>query len=196
MRPRQFFLLLALAVVSAVLLTAQAAQQPQRFQLPKDMYGTHEGRPVADIGLDQNEISTLLSMALAAGLGKDDMRSPAALRKELLARRVDMGEGADHGLVLQGNDRLCGGTGNCATWFFRKEGTDWKLLEPKNYAPQVSEFGFLSLKHNDLNDLVVAYQDSSGTETIELLEFNGSVYESKESFCQRGDGFLVLGECE
>ena len=86
--------------------------------------------------------------------------------------------------------------GSCGTWFFRKVETNWKLVGPKNYALLVSTFGFLSVKHNNLYDLVITNPESDGSDSVELWEFNGTEYESNGSYCQRGEGYIVLGECE
>jgi hypothetical protein len=43
--------------------------------------------------------------------------TPDDWKKELRVRRVDLGNSP--GLVVQGSELLCGGTGNCQTWVFR-----------------------------------------------------------------------------
>ena len=46
-------------------------------------------------------------MVLSTGLDDEDISGPLLLsEKELLASRLNMGEGANKGLVLQGNNRV------------------------------------------------------------------------------------------
>ena len=166
------------------------AASAQEFKMSGNMYSSHGGRPISDLALSQQEISDLLSMVLSTGLDDEDMRSAAALRKELDGRHIDMGEGADKGLILQGTHTLCGATGNCATWLFRRAGTTWKLLGPRNSAPLAASFGFTATKHNNLRNLVIFNNTSAGSGTVEVWQFNGTVYESKECYSQEGSSLV------
>ena len=65
--------------------------------------------------------------------------SPDSWESELRARRVPL-NGSD-GLVVQGTKLLCGGTGNCQTWVFRRDGNGWANMF-HDQAPIASGFGF------------------------------------------------------
>jgi hypothetical protein len=65
---------------------------------------------------------------------------PDSWTKELRARRVDLGAGA--GLVLQGTTLLCGGTGNCQLFVFRRVNDQWVFLFGRGQAPLAESFEF------------------------------------------------------
>jgi hypothetical protein len=48
---------------------------------------------------------------------------PDSWEKELRGQRVSLGN--EDGLVIQGTELLCGGTGNCQTWVLRR--IEWKV---------------------------------------------------------------------
>ncbi len=56
---------------------------------------------------------------------------PDSWEKELRGRRVSLGN--EDGLVIQGTELLCGGTGNCQTWVLRRSPGS-VLLSPQGTA--------------------------------------------------------------
>jgi hypothetical protein len=64
---------------------------------------------------------------------------PDSWEKELRGQRVSLGN--EDGLVIQGTELLCGGTGNCQTWVLRRSNGKW-LAMFKGQAPIASAFGF------------------------------------------------------
>jgi hypothetical protein len=197
----RIYLLLALnGFFLAPLSKLQSAQETKKgFHLPDilDMYSSHQGQLITAIGLSQNELTEVLSTVLRYDFVKEsDVRSPTALKKELLARHVDMGEGANNGLVVQGTSELCGGTGNCVTWFFRKSGAKWQLLPlARRYPPDSAAFAFISPKHNGLLDLVLVRHMSADDAPVDVWQFNGAKYELVKSYCSHGDGRTIAGKC-
>src|ERR1043165_9624335 len=57
---------------------------------------------------------------------------------ELRVRRVDLR--ASPGLILQGSKLLCGATGNCQTWVFRKAHNKWVVMFAKDDVPIAEGF--------------------------------------------------------
>lgn len=64
---------------------------------------------------------------------------PDSWETELRVRRISLGE--SDGLIVRGTQLLCGGTGNCQTWLFRRSSGKWlNMFDQK--APIASGFGF------------------------------------------------------
>src|SRR5512141_2110585 len=59
--------------------------------------------------------------------------TPDSWSSELRAKRVDLGDSP--GLVLQGSNLLCGATGNCQMFVFRKVREKWVSLFEGEQAP-------------------------------------------------------------
>lgn len=115
------------------------------------------------------------------------------------AEHIDLGEGAENGLAVLGNYEypsvLCGGTGNCATWFLRKVVNQWNLIigrppdrtieRPESRcanartcepAPWPAAFVLLEGKHNGLKDIAFATNRGGLQMGYEVWEFNGTRY--------------------
>ena len=178
--------LVLLAVLLSVF-SVSAVAQTTDFDVEtfrKHWYPSHEGKSVTTLGLNHAEISSVLASA--------GMR-----QQSVLARRVDMGEGAEHGLVIQGNDyNLCGGTGNCSTWFFRKIGAKWAPVKG-DWGPDpdvyTSAFAFLPPKRHGLYELVVMTHESSDDAAIEVLWFDGKQYRSNQDYCWHPQENKIVG---
>jgi hypothetical protein len=63
---------------------------------------------------------------------------PNSWQAELRVRQTSLGD-AD-GLVVETTKLLCGGTGNCQTWVFRRSNERWSMFQ--HQAPITSAFGF------------------------------------------------------
>jgi hypothetical protein len=159
----------------------------KRFHPPpiEDMYVSWKGQPITEIGLSPRELTDVLSKVLRTGMDDEDLRSPAALKKELQARHVEMGYGADNGLVVNGRSELCGGTGNCATWFFRRSQAKWRLVLDGSWP---AAFAFIPPKHSGLLDLVLVMHLNAGEAPTDVWQFNGIRYQLVKSYCWYSSG--------
>ena len=98
---------------------------------------------------------------------------PDSWDSELRVRRVSLGE-AD-GLVIRGTQLLCGGTGNCQTWVFRRSQGNWfNLFEQE--APVVSGFGFDQEATGGIKNFLVSANSSVAMESRILFKFDGKLY--------------------
>jgi hypothetical protein len=199
MRTKRIAFLLAvcgpLSVPPAKTQTAQEATQPFRPPPIQDMYVSWEGQPIGEIGLKPKEMTDLLSTLLSTSRHGPvaDLRSPDALEKEVLARHVDMGEGAENGLDVHGRGQLCGASGNCATWLFRRShATTWQLVLDEQWP---GAFAFIPPKHNRLSNLVLVMHLSADEAPTDIWQFNGTKFERLKSYCSYGDGKTVEGKC-
>ena len=55
---------------------------------------------------------------------------PDSWEAELRVRRVSLGD--SDGLVIRGTKLLCGGTGNCQTWVFRRSAGKWLNISSRS----------------------------------------------------------------
>ncbi len=78
---------------------------------------------------------------------------PESWEQELRARWVSLG--TVEGLVVQGTQRLCGGTGNCEAVVLRRTDGTWVELFQKE-APIGAGLGFLPERDGGISNLVVA----------------------------------------
>lgn len=144
----------------------------------ENWYVSHDDKPIIEVGLNKKEISALLTK-----IGFDE--------HELSARRVDMGEGIEKGLVVQGKDYNLCGSGGCQTWFFRKVNGKWEPLVG-DWGPDldtlVGAFAFLPPKHNGLDELIVMTHLSAGRAPVEVWWFDKGKqkYLSNDSYCWDG----------
>ena len=104
--------------------------------------------------------------------------TPDSWESELRVRRVRVGESS--GLVLQGTKLLCGATGNCQTWVFRRTDDHWLSLF-ENQAPIASGFGFDEKTTNGIKRLVVMANSSAADSQYVVYDFDGRLY--RESAC-------------
>jgi len=166
--------------------TTQSTTQKSCGPPPMEsMYTSHEGTAITSIGLSESEMREVISEVLRRDFVREmGITSADDLKSELLARNVDMGEGSASGLVVQGQEKLCGATGNCIAWFFRRgKGSLQSLGLGREYPPDAAAFAFLPPKHKGLSDLVVERNDGGGIISTFVWQFNGSDYEPMQSFC-------------
>lgn len=106
---------------------------------------------------------------------------PDSWESELRVRRVVLG--GNESLVVQGTKLLCGGTGNCQTWIFRKTAGKWVSTFSEE-APIASGFGFTEIISYGLPELVVGGHVNADTSFYALFSFDGSFY--RETRCFHG----------
>jgi hypothetical protein len=105
--------------------------------------------------------------------------TPESWQEELRVRRVSLG--SVDGLVLQGTSLLCGATGNCQTWVFRRIGTRWVCLF-RGQAPVASGFGFEQQAKLGIRNLVLSSHVSSDETDYAVFTYTGRVYSSSRCY--------------
>lgn len=121
------------------------------------------------LNLSATELKQVISGVEAAAFD-----SPDSWEKELLGRRIPLG--AAPGLVLQGTDLLCGGTGNCQIFVFRRAGQDWVPLFAGEQAPVVEGFSFGPEGTQGIKDLHVQANSSADKSSSGTYRFDGKFY--------------------
>jgi len=105
--------------------------------------------------------------------------APDSWETELRVRRVSLGE--SDGLIVRGTRLLCGGTGNCETWVFRRSPVKWlNMFEEK--APIVSGFGFEQEASEGIKNFLVSANGSAAKESRRLFKFDGKVYRQSQCY--------------
>jgi hypothetical protein len=96
---------------------------------------------------------------------------------ELRVRHVDLG--ASPGLILQGTKLLCGATGNCQAWVFRKAHNNWILIFAKDDVPIAEGFRLGPGVSGGIKDFTVWANSSAETERTVTYKFDGKLYRTK-----------------
>jgi len=102
--------------------------------------------------------------------------SPESWTAELRARRIDLG--SSPGLVLKGTNLLCGGTGNCQIFVFRKVGGKWVSLFAEQ-APIGESFILGPSSTNGIKDMTVVANSRAEAERRATYKFDGKFYREK-----------------
>jgi hypothetical protein len=138
-----------------------------------------------DRGLRANEKDTVAAAKLSTieideiinAVKQSAYDVPKSWRGELRFRRVDLGIGP--GIVVQGTSLLCGGTGNCQMWVFRKAGAKWVSLFKNDQTILAEGFEFgPALKHH-VKDLTVSTNFSADETRRVTYKFDGRRYTSR-----------------
>ncbi|HKU23700.1 MAG TPA: hypothetical protein VJQ50_21990 [Terriglobales bacterium] len=124
---------------------------------------------LAKLNLSAPELKQVISGVEAAAFD-----SPASWEKELRARKISLG--AVPGLVLQGTDLLCGATGNCQIFVFRRTGDKWLALFEGEEAPVVEGFSFGPDGNRGIKDLHIAANISADRSSHKTYCFDGKFY--------------------
>ena len=111
---------------------------------------------------------------IVAGAEASAYDTPDSWCAELLIRRIDLA--GTPGLVVQGSKLLCGATGNCQTWVFRKTGDQWKSLFGGDEAPVVEGFRFGPVSTHRIPDLTVWSNTSAEARQKATYKFDGEQY--------------------
>jgi hypothetical protein len=90
---------------------------------------------------------------------------------------VDLG--ASPGVVLQGTNLLCGGTGNCQLFVFRKANDKWVSLFGGDRAPLAEYFQLGASVTRGIKDLTVVTNASADSSERVSYKFDGQFYRSK-----------------
>jgi hypothetical protein len=115
---------------------------------------------------------------LLAELQTTSFDVPDSWPAEVRVRRVSLG--AIDGLLVRGTNLLCGATGNCQTWIFRRVDGRW-LDAFESSAPIVSGVG-LAKTSAPSRDLIVKANRSAEAESWTRFAFDGRYYRAVECF--------------
>jgi hypothetical protein len=99
--------------------------------------------------------------------------TPESWREELRAKRVSLG--STSGIVLQGKHLLCGATGNCQIFVFRKMNGNWISLF-KDSAPLAESFKFEAQTSYGINDLTISANLGAEHSKSVTYRFDGKCY--------------------
>lgn len=159
--------------------------------------------PLEALKLSDSEESAIISSIVSFEPSDACGDQPGCVgQRDFRAEYIDLGEGAQNGLTVRGNDVapdraiFCGATGNCATWFFRKVGSQWNLIIGKppdrtiehpevgcdnstacEPVPWPAEFSVLESRSNGLKDIVMATNaGGAGNLSHSVWEFDGTRY--------------------
>jgi hypothetical protein len=167
---------LAIALAADLFVAGTALTQP--LQLPA----------MRSLEINETFQATNLSSAETARIFKQVEETsfdyPDSWQSELRVRRVSLGD--TDGLVIQGTKLLCGGTGNCQTWIFRRSDGRWISMF-QGQAPIVSAFGFTDKTSHGVRDLATLANVSAETSAYSVFAFDGNFY--RETECSEISGF-------
>jgi hypothetical protein len=114
---------------------------------------------------------------IIAGVNKSAYDIPESWPKELRVPRVNLGIGP--GIVVQGTNLLCGGTGNCQIWVFRKSNAIWLSLFANDEAVLAEGFKLGPSVTHHVRDLIIETNlDAEDTKRI-TYKFDGRLYRNR-----------------
>jgi hypothetical protein len=154
----------AFLVLNAVLICPTPAWSQMQSVGPKDTFAASR--------LSAKEIHEIVEAVAQSAYDTAD-----SWQKELRARRVDLG--ATQGLVVRGTNLLCGGTGNCQTWIFRKVNDKWVPLFKGDEAPIVESFRLGPHVTAGIKDFAAFANFSAGAGQKVTYKFDGKFYRAK-----------------
>jgi hypothetical protein len=108
-------------------------------------------------------------------VGQTSFDTPDSWQTELRLRRLSIAGG--DGLVVRGTEMLCGGTGNCETWLFRRANRAWVNMFDGE-APLISSFGFGRHVSHRVPDLIATAPVSAAKSNYVVYVFDGKFYRS------------------
>jgi hypothetical protein len=103
--------------------------------------------------------------------------TPDSWESELRVKRVDLGQSP--GLIVQGSKLLCGGTGNCQTWVFRKAGEKFLSLMPKDQVPIAEGFSLGPNVTAGIKDFAISANTGAESGKNITYKFDGKFYRAK-----------------
>lgn len=156
--------IVVLVVCSAILFASSSALAQMQSLGPKDTF--------AAASLSAKEIHEIVN-----AVEQSAYDTPDSWSKELRVRKVDLG--GSPGLVVQGTKLLCGGTGNCQTWVFRRLDNKWTSLIGDGQAPIAESFQFGPGATNGIKDFKIAANSSAEASARVTYKFDGKFYRAK-----------------
>lgn len=110
---------------------------------------------------------------IIAGAEQSAFDTPDSWETELRVRRMDLG--GTQGIIAQGTKLLCGGTGNCEIFVFRKAEGKWVSLF-KADAPIADGFQLGPPSTRGIKDLTISVNSSAAASKNTVYVFDGEVY--------------------
>ena len=147
----------------AILFCASSTFSQARNLGPKDTF--------AAAGLTAKEVREITD-----GVEQSAYDTPDSWTSELRVRRVDLGSAP--GIVVQGTELLCGGTGNCQTWVFRKAAGKWVSMFA-DQAPLADSFQFGPTSTGGVKDFIITTNSSAEASQRVIYKFDGKLYRTK-----------------
>jgi len=154
----------AFLVCSLLFLAQRSAQEQSR----------NAGATFAVAGLSAEEVREILR-----DIERSAYDTPESWSVELRTKRVDLG--VSLGIVVQGTDLLCGGTGNCQLFVFQKAHGHWVSMFEGGQAPIVAAFRFGPGVSHGIKDLTVTTNMGADSAKPGMYEFDGRYYRAKGS---------------
>jgi hypothetical protein len=114
---------------------------------------------------------------IIAGIKMSAYDMPKSWSTELRLRRVDLGNGP--GTVVQGTSLLCGGTGNCQIWVFRKANTNWLSLFANDQTILAESFNLGPAVTHHIKDLTIVTNSSAEESKHVTYKFDGRLYRTR-----------------
>ena len=116
---------------------------------------------------------------------KTSFDTPDSWEAELRLRRVRIAGG--DGVVVRGTALLCGGTGSCETWLFRRSNGAWaKMIDGD--PPVIASFGFGRHVSHEIPDLIATAPLSASTSTYLVYVFDGKAYRRSACYAVESGG--------
>lgn len=114
---------------------------------------------------------------IIAGVKKSAYDIPKSWSSELRLRRVDLGNGP--GIIVQGTSLLCGGTGNCQIWAFRKANGNWVSMFANDQTILAEGFNFGPAVTHHVKNLTIVTNLSADERKRVTYKFDGSLYRTR-----------------
>jgi hypothetical protein len=168
---RHWLQTLALALVAYLVVMGASFAQP--IQLPA-MQSLKDRETFQEARLSSAEMAQIFEQ-----VEQTSFDYPDSWRSELRVRRLSLGD--TDGLVIQGTKLLCGGTGNCQTWVFRRSHERWISMF-QHQAPIISSFGFADKTTHGVRDLAMLAHASAETTACSVFAFDGNFYRETECY--------------
>jgi hypothetical protein len=154
----------ALVAFNAILFFASPALPQLKSLGPKDTFATTR--------LSAKEVHEIVEAVEQSAYDTAD-----SWNKELRVRRVDLG--GSPGIVVQGSKLLCGGTGNCQTWVFRKANNKWVSLFGNDQVPFAESFQFGPAVTHGIKTFEIVVNSSAEAGERITYTFDGKFYRAK-----------------
>lgn len=120
------------------------------------------------------KLSAQEAQQIIAGAEQSAFDSLDSWQTELRVKRVDLG--SSPGIIAQGTRRLCGGTGNCQIFAFRKAQDTWISLFEGD-APIGESFQLGPATTHGIKDLTVVANSGAATRERAVYKFDGRFYQ-------------------
>lgn len=150
-----------LLMFNAILVCAPLAISQMQTLGPKDT--------VAAARLSAKEIQEIV-----AQVEQSAYDTPDSWESELRVQRVELG--TSPGIIVQGSKLLCGGTGNCQTWVFRKAAGKWICLMAKDQVPIAEGFSLGPHVTAGIKDFSISANTSAESGKNITYKFDGEFY--------------------